>query len=540
MNSSLDQALEYFNRPVVLDVPIEKRPEGNPNLFDEDTILQELIKCDTDPLYFVYNYCMIFNNDEAGWIPFELWHRPNEYDDQFTIGKKIVDHQKLVILKARQMGLTWLVLCLFLHPALFNPTAFILLISRGETEAKELLKRAKGIYQHLPVWMQVSGEPTKNTTEWELSNGSSLRALSTRKGDSYTATHVLVDEADLVHESGTSLSKILLKVEPTIGDSGKLILLSKSDKDRPESTFKNIYKSARDGKTDFVDCFIPFYVHPKRNKKWYESQIEMSKSIDNTLDSLHENYPATPTEALAALSTSKRLSLQWLTNNYVKKAPLIEVTGFDDVFPKDEDLPDGVTIPAWVKTTIGLKIYAYPDPNYKYLITADPSEGLATSDPSPILVMETSSREDVAVLSDRLEPSVQGSIVNKLSAWYNNAESLPEVNEHGRALILWLEENTDIKIVKGWAKKQKLRKKGWKQDSVTKPLMYDTLAEALITEGCLINNETVYHELSTIERATLRAPKGLHDDHAVVYALAVAGCKLCINNDFTVDIFSMN
>src|SRR5574339_598692 len=95
--------------------------------------------------YFVDKYCKIYDATIANWIPFELW------PDQVMVAEEFVNNRLVVILKARQLGQTWLVLCYILWLMLFHPIVTILLFSRRETEAIYLLdKRLKGIYQRLP------------------------------------------------------------------------------------------------------------------------------------------------------------------------------------------------------------------------------------------------------------------------------------------------------------------------------------------------------------------------------------------------------
>lgn len=62
--------------------------------------------------------------------------------------------RKLVVLKARQLGISWLSLAYALWLMLFRLPATVLLFSLWEAEAKELLWRLHGMYDRLPSWMQ--------------------------------------------------------------------------------------------------------------------------------------------------------------------------------------------------------------------------------------------------------------------------------------------------------------------------------------------------------------------------------------------------
>ena len=492
------------------------------NDWDNEKVFQELATCAKSQYYFIKNYIKIFSNDELGWIPFDLWNTDvSPYDNQVDIIRKYKQSTKIVALKARQLGLTWLFLALFLHAMLFQPNSFVLLLSRGQVESMELLARLRGMYEKLPEWMKTREENVSSKTEWRLSNGSNARALSTRKGDSYTASHVLVDEADLIHQAGTSLRDVLLKVEPVIGQKGKLILLSKADKSRPDSTFKNIYKAAQRGESSYMHIFCPYNVHPLRTKEWRKQQLDDEMAKDGSVDSVWENYPSTPEEAMAPNQTGKRFRTKWLTRCKTNKAPLVVV----------DNKYDPANYPFYVGPVINnLRIYEEPDEREEYVIGVDPSGGAETSDPAPIVVMKMSTMEDVAIFSGLAEPAVLGGHVEKLSIYYNDARVMPELNNHGHVFIMWMQEHAPrVRLMRGWARRNNDRKIGWEQSKVMKTLMCDTAARLLMNGACRINDHQIEQELSLIEEATLRAPKRMHEDCAIAYMLCIVAVELCMN-----------
>jgi hypothetical protein len=144
--------------------------------------LKEIHKCLKAPGYFLDTYGQIYDATSRDWVPFRLW------PGQFQTLHSVADHRLLVILKARQLGLTWLVLGYALWLMLFRPAATVLLFSRREDEAIDLLKtRLRGLYERLPAWLKVRSFVVDNDHAWEWSNGSRALALPATAGDSYTA-----------------------------------------------------------------------------------------------------------------------------------------------------------------------------------------------------------------------------------------------------------------------------------------------------------------------------------------------------------------
>ena len=65
----------------------------------------EWLKCKRSFAYFVDTYCQIYDATEGTWIPFKLW------PGQLTVAKQLETELLNIILKARQLGMTWLYLC---------------------------------------------------------------------------------------------------------------------------------------------------------------------------------------------------------------------------------------------------------------------------------------------------------------------------------------------------------------------------------------------------------------------------------------------
>lgn len=448
---------------------------------------EELGKCYANPKYFINNYVHILDAVQGQWIKFGLW------PDQVKALNVLRSNQLSIILKARQLGATWLVLAYALWLVLFRPAAVVLLFSRRDAESTYLLgdDRVRGMWRKLPEWMRSGHTVTRDSAhEWGLDNGSVMRAFPSSAGDSYNATLAIVDEADLVAD----LNRLMRAVKPTIDNGGKMVLLSRADKKRPVSIFKSIFRGAMDGKTLWKGIFMPWYSHPARTLDWYEEQARDIMARTGTLDDLYEQYPATIAEALAPRTLDKRIPLDWLVRAYE------EMEGND---------PIGMT---------GLTIYKQPQQGFHYVIGADPAEGNPTSDDSAATIMERSTGEEVGVLAAKLQPATFAGCLDVLSNWYNNAPILVERNNHGHAVLLWLNDNASAPILNGLDNKP-----GWHTSSKSKAILYSTLTDAFRENEVITHSFDTHAQLASIEGSTLSAPEEEHDDRAVSYALAWQG-----------------
>jgi hypothetical protein len=225
-------------------------------------IRAEYARCAQSPAYFIDTYIQIEDATAGVWVPFKLWPA------QVATLRDVHHYPWTVILKARQLGLTWLILAYILWRKLFRPATTALLFSRREDEAKHLLERLTGMWQRLPDWLQLAQAVTDNTVVWELDSGSEARAFPTSAGDSYTASIVLADEFDLVEDQG----KLIGAVKPTIDAGGKMILLSRVDKDRPADSVQE-HLSRRSRGQERLAPGVPAMEHtPQPHAAWYETQ----------------------------------------------------------------------------------------------------------------------------------------------------------------------------------------------------------------------------------------------------------------------------
>ena len=160
------------------------------------------------------------SEDALALIPFHLW------DAQCALLADILTERLLLILKARQLGISWLVCAYALWLCLFRSGRVVLMFSMGQAEANELLRRVTVMYYRLPAELRaVLPQVVKeNTGELAWANGSRVQSLPATKnaGSSYTASLVILDE----FAKAQWATELYTAVKPTIDGGGKMIILS--------------------------------------------------------------------------------------------------------------------------------------------------------------------------------------------------------------------------------------------------------------------------------------------------------------------------
>lgn len=479
-------------------------------------IESEALKCESSAAYFIHNYCVL--KVSGGKVPFRLWPAQSE------ALKALVLYALLVLLKARQIGMTTLVVCYAVWLATFKPGSTILLFSKSHKEAKDLLKRIRWTLTNLPDWLQPASFNVDATHELELSNGSRFISFGSMSsgGDSYTADFVIVDEADLVRD----LDALLSGAKPTIDNGGKLAMLSRVDKSKPDSPFKRVYRSAIEGQASeegsYHPIFLPWWTRPGRDVNWFKRVKAEIERRTGAIDELYANYPETPEQALAGRIQDKRLPMIWLEAAYEPLKPLsLKATPF----------------PGWH----GLEIYKLPEQGEEYICGEDVAWGNPNSDDSVCMVLKKRNLEECAVLCGKIEPKVHANRSFELGQWYNRAVHNPERNgAHGLKCI------DELRRLKANVLKGRDNKPGWWTDDLGKGIEYDNVAEYLRTayeevqatgtqDTITIHSKATLDQLASLDVAELAAPFGYHDDRAMAFGLAVQGaCGKTKRADFIV------
>lgn len=259
-----------------------------------ETIRQkEFEYCKEHLNYFIENYIFIEDPDNQENIlqQFKLW------DKQKEVLESIDNNRLNIILKARQLGVTWLTLAYSLHCMLFNTGQLIIALSKTEEDAKELIRRLHTMLKQMGMFIK---EDTKDNENWKglkysttslsieihhKGKSSVFKAFSSSKsaGRSFTANMLILDEwafQQFAHE-------IWLSAYPTINrpTGGKVIGLSTIERG---TLFEELFT----GNNDFNKIFMPWYSDPRRNQEWY------NKTKRDLGDSIMQEYPATIEEAL--------------------------------------------------------------------------------------------------------------------------------------------------------------------------------------------------------------------------------------------------
>lgn len=186
-----------------------------------DELRQEIKRCKEDPWYTMTTYFHSLD-PQKGKLKFP------DYPYLKDLCHLIHTEQFVIILKSRQMFITWLVVAYCLWENICNFGKLQIFISYRQSEVQEMVKRAKFIYDNNPTFLRPElGTENKKELEFKRRNSRIIALPSVQQGSTrtYSASRIVMDEAAYI----SNADEFYRGARPSLTESGKMIILSSSN-----------------------------------------------------------------------------------------------------------------------------------------------------------------------------------------------------------------------------------------------------------------------------------------------------------------------
>ena len=229
----------------------------------KEKIVKEVVKSGKKPVYFINTYCKI-PHPGKGLIPFKT------FDFQADLVDDLALHRFIVVLKARQLGISTITAAYVAWLVLFHRDKNVLIVATKLQTAANLVKKVKTILKNLPPWLKIADFNVDNKNSIELTNGSQVKASSTSgdAGRSEALSLLVIDEA--AHIDG--LDELWTGLYPTISTGGRCIAISTPN--GVGDWFHETYVGAESGENEFLPVNLPWDVHPDRDEEWFKTETK--------------------------------------------------------------------------------------------------------------------------------------------------------------------------------------------------------------------------------------------------------------------------
>ena len=437
-------------------------------------------------LFFIQQYCYIIDKNTKEAIKFKLW------PSQTKILPYIVKAMLLIILKARQLGLTWICAAYALWYTITKRNRLVVVISAKGDWAVEFLDRVYFMLRRLPEWLYP--EVKKETTEvltFKHSDGSesTIKSLPTTEAGAQSKTPdiLILDETCW----NPYIKEIYMASKPGIDAAGgRIILISNSIKFAPGWGWtRDMYVSAMKSLNAFKRIFMPWQDRPDRPENFKE--IQLNEGL--TKEDFSAQYPESEEEAISTLTGS--YFGETLAGH---KDFIIGETGFIENGTFEPDKKGIIEI--WELPYRKEKDYSGAVWTDRYAIGSDISEGLGLSYSVAYVIDRFTDTLVARMRSNRVDAHEWAKMLYDLSIFYDKALICAERTGAGQTTVKRLQKlkaNQYIEIVSGKIAGQVTKQLGWGETHQKKHELCGDLKEWFKTTEGGFNCAYLLDEAST-------------------------------------------
>ena len=426
-------------------------------------IAQEYIKCAKNPAYFMKKYCYI-QHPTRGRILFNL------YPFQDKILHLFKDHQYIITLKSRQLGLSTLASAYSLWLMIFHKDKNILALATTQATARNLVTKTIFMYDQLPKWLKLTAVE-KNKLSLRLKNGSRIQAKSSSSdaARSEAVSLLLIDEAAFIE----NIDETFTAAQQTLATGGQCLALSTPN--GIGNWFHQTWEKAEAGENSFLPIKLPWTVHPERNQQWRDQQ-------DTDL--------------------GPRMAAQECDCDFLSSGATVfepdDLIFFEQTYLKDPLEKRGVDSNLWV--------WESPDYSKSYMVVADVARGDST-DYSAFHIFDVETCTQVAEYKGKISPKDFGNVLVGIASEYADALLVVENANIGWATIeqimerqysnLYYSSTSNMETVESYMTKYERDKlvPGFTMSMRTRPLVVAKMIEYIRDRSVTIQSKRLLAEM---------------------------------------------
>lgn len=457
-----------------------------------------------DVKFYLENFVKIKPKKPGALIPFVL----NEA--QKDLFNTVNTHNRVIILKSRQIGFSTAMVGYFYHDTIMTPGTTTAIIGYNSDLTAELLDKVKTFLHSTPAHLRPTVEyNSKYEMSFPKMNSKILVLPSTvNVGRGYTLSNVLATELS----SWENAEEKMMTLEASVPIEGKLVIESSPKGEG------NHYHMMWVNDNDYI----------KKKYGWWwgysRSEINIIRRRMNNPQLFAQEY------GLSFLASGRSV---------FDKRMIIKMRSNVRRLGEKIILEDGTT--HIVNEVKKLRIYKPPVTGGVYVISGDVSEGVEGGDYSFATVWNRRTGEEVAMFRGLVPPDVFGEMLDEWGRKYNNALMIVEVNNHGLTTLTILKQLLYPSLYFRLSKLEGTSlsssdKLGWRTTRVTRPLMIDEFAQACREGELIIHSKEILDEMSVFvydDNGNMCCPRNFHDDGIFSSAMAIQGFKMVSQRPLT-------
>ncbi len=423
-----------------------------------------------------------------------------------------------IVLKARQMGLsTWIAGTLLLK-TLANPGTTTLMVAHTRESAESLFVTVARMWENLPIGLRDAVGPRGRANIGQMTFpriDSDFRVASASEPNAGRGLTVHNLHCSEVARWTGNASETLAGLRAALAPGGELVL--ESTPNGAYGCFHSEWQGAE--ASGVVRHFFPWWFEP--------SYVGTAAQTLST-----EERALVAGEGLSAEQIGFRRELQrrfgaMRVQEFAEDAvSCFRASGscFFEVATIEQRMK--ALTPAWeFRRNSGLQVWLPPIRGRTYIVAADPAGGGSEGDFAAVQVIDRATGVQCAELQARLSPRDLARVAAELAREYNGALLVVERNNHGSAVLAYLEKELAGCAAPVTLYESADRMPGWLTDSASRPRMLGRLAVLISSQPELMASGRLLLECRsfvTDEHGRVAAAAGAHDDLVISMAIAQA------------------
>jgi hypothetical protein len=423
--------------------------------------------------------------------------------------------QRNIVLKARQLGISTWVAGRFFLKTITRPGTLTVQVAHNREAAEQIFRMVHRFYEQLPEglrdgMLRVSRANAGQLLFPELDSEYRVEsAADVNAGRGMTIQNLHCSE---VARWGGDVAATLTSLSAALVPDGEVVLES-----TPNGAHGSFYEEwCRAEETGTVRHFFPWWMErayvgpPVVEERWDEEERRVA-----------EKHGLTPEQ----IGFRRRLRMHYreaAAQEYVESPEECFLASGNCVFNLEcierraSELPE----PIEKRRNGHLWIWLQPQKENRYIVGADPAGGGTDGDYAALQVIDVATGLQCAELRERIDPRELAKQAVELAAEYNGALLVIERNNHGGAVLAYLEQQKNCPPVY-----EKRGMAGWLTTAMSRPGMIECLGAALVHESSIFFSSRLLAECRTFVRQNdgrVEAASGSHDDCVMAMAMVLA------------------
>lgn len=555
-----------------------------------DFIKEEIAHCASDPRYYLENYHTIRTEQEGLKTLSPFW------DSQEIFYNAVLDVQRagkrclMMILKARQLGLSTVCEGMVFWKTIFTPVCNTLIVATDTMKADDQFEMSRLAYECLPWWMRPETRydqkgrilqfDRKDDFMRKIKPGlrsnifveAANKTTGVARGKTIRACHM--SELATWEGGGKTLTQ---QIFPTMNADDVLAFMESTAEGR-SGFWYSFWRDTIEGKTDWHPVFIPFYRVRKYStpipvdtafvrtpeEEQYAEKIKQESKFDITDEILFwrrrkiashvslegdefgfmQEYPSNWIEAFQGAGLcafNKRLLYKMLSTTCSDPLFIGEINYDRDArraLPALRSVDQGEVIHN-PRENDRFFVWEKPSEEYVYYVGADVAQGQEGRDFSVVEVIRIGAgmEPDVQVAEWRgwMNPTPFAYVIAAIGQWYNDAEISVECNNVGKVTNNELYRVIEYDNVYRWKHIDKVKNAvtnfmGWETNYKSREAIIAKMNEAILERSVVLRSRFLIDEMLDFayedEEATKAQGQATKDDRV----MAVMICRYCAHD----------